>query len=86
MDFSFHVSRITFHSHTCRPSGALGYFVIAPGYKHAAPLGLNTSPLLTFPLSHFLVFLCAIALNCVLIRVDWRRFAGGFSRITFQSL
>ena len=41
---------------TCRPSGALGYFVIAPFYKHVAPLGLNASPLLTFPLSHFLVF------------------------------
>ena len=44
--------------------GLKGYFVIPPVfYKHAAPLGLKTSPLLTFPLSHFLVFLCVLALN-----------------------
>ena len=26
---------------TCRPSGALGYLRIPPGYKHVAPLGLS---------------------------------------------
>ena len=30
-----------YHVPTCRPSGALGYLRIAPGYKHAAPLGLK---------------------------------------------
>ena len=29
---------------------------MSPSYKHVAPLGLNTSPLLTFPLSHPLPF------------------------------
>ena len=41
-----------------------GYPVV---YKHAAPLGLNTS---TLP--------CACALNYLLIRVDCRQFAEGF--------
>ena len=39
------------------------------GYKHAAPLGLNTS---TFSAS---LRLCRFALNCLFIRVDSRRFA-----------
>ena len=39
-------SRLPF---TCRPSGALGYFVIASFYKHAAPLGLKTDALTCRP-------------------------------------
>ena len=50
-----------FYKHVA-PLGLKGYFVIPPVYKHAAPLGLKTSPLLTFSLSHFLVFLCV---HCV---------------------
>ena len=36
-------SRLTL---TCRPAGALRYLPVCPCYKHFAPLGLNTSPLL----------------------------------------
>ena len=52
---------------TCRPAGALGYLRYPVCYKHAAPLGLNTS---TLP--------CVCVLNCLFIRVDWHGFAEGF--------
>ena len=45
-------------------------------------MGWGTQPLRVQPSRLRPLRLCAVALNFVLIRVDWCIFAGGFSRIT----